>query len=156
MAQNILDKAVEIILEIAPELLTTKNLKKIDISNLEKKGYSKAEISYAITLLLNKNPKLAKQSKTRKTSTKYTRILNPFERNMFSKEAYKDFLTMRALGVWNELDLEEIFDQIIIFYSGSVNREEFREILCGFLVSDDIPLDGTGPKTKIRENLRIQ
>ena len=156
MSKPTLSKAVDIILEIAPELLTNINLKKVDISNLEKEGYSKAEISYAITLLLNKNPKLSNNSKKKKTAPKYTRILNPFEKNMFSIEAYKDFLTIRALGVWNETDLEELFDEIIIFHGGGVNREEFREILCEFFVSDDFPLDGKGPKSKINANLRIQ
>lgn len=156
MSKPMLGKAVDIILELAPELLTNKNFKKIDISNLEKEGYTKTEISYAITLLLNKNPKIPNHSKKKKSPPKYTRILNPYERNMFSTEAYKDFLTIRALGVWNETDLEELFDDIIIFHGGGVNREEFREILCGFFISGDYPLDGKGPKSKISENLRIQ
>ncbi|MCE5304161.1 MAG: DUF494 family protein [Chloroherpetonaceae bacterium] len=156
MSKNILDKAVEIILEIAPELLRTNNLKKIDISKLESAGYTKIEVSYAITLLLNKNPKLSKQSRKKITKPQYIRVLNPYERKMFSNEAYRDFMTMRALGVWDEEGLDEIFDQIIIFHGGGVNRDEFREILCGFLVSDDFPLDGKGPKSKVRENVRIQ
>ena len=156
MSKPMLGKAVDIIIELAPLLITNTNLKKIDITKLEKEGYTKAEISYAITLLLNKNPKLGTQPKRKKPAPKYTRILNPYERHMFSNEAYRDFLTIRALGVWNDTDLEELFDDIIIFHGGGVNREEFREILCGFFVSDDFPLDGSGPKSKINENLRVQ
>jgi hypothetical protein len=156
MTKNILDKAVDIILEIAPEIINSSSLKTIDISKLEARGYSKADISYAITLLLNKNPNLSKQSKKKKTKPKFARILNPYERRMFSNEAYKDFLTMFALGVWDETDLEDIFDQIIIFHGGLVNKEQFREMLSNFLISYDIPLDGKGPKSKINRNLRIQ
>jgi len=75
MTKNILDKAVDIILEIAPEIINSSSLKTIDISKLESKGYSKADISYAITLLLNKNPNLSKQSKKKRTKPKFARVL---------------------------------------------------------------------------------
>jgi len=85
MSKN-LNRTVDILIELAPQLLQRKSPQNINTSGLESLGYSKLEISYALSTLLDKNPKIFKKKLRKNDETNFLRILQKEEKTFSPKK----------------------------------------------------------------------
>ncbi|OGU56064.1 MAG: hypothetical protein A2X64_05220 [Ignavibacteria bacterium GWF2_33_9] len=151
--RNKIDRTVDILLEIASEILNKKSLLKINTKRLEGLGYTKTEISYALNVLLEKNPQAFKRKK--KNIDASTRILNKDEKNLFSKEAFKDILLLQAIGIIDQNDLNELIERIIIYFGKNVNQSDLRNIVNNMIGSEEIFDVDTGLRLTLRRDEKI-
>ncbi len=144
------NKTVDILIELAPQLMQKKNVHSINTKKLEGMGYSKIEITYALSLLLNRNPQLMKRTKSKGKDNTFQRIMPKEEKTLFTKEAYQDILLLRTIGVIDEDDLNDIIERISVYFRDRVSREELRQMI-NYMIDDEGEIDFT---TGIRLNLR--
>ena len=149
------NRTVDILIELAPQLLQRKGPHSINTSGLETSGYSKLEISYALSLLLDRNPKIFKKRINRKDETNFLRILQKEEKNLFTKEAFQDVMWLRTIGIIDEDELNDIIERASIYFFDKVSRQEFRQMVSYILEQDDgIDLE-TGARYHLRKNDQI-
>lgn len=154
MSKN-LNRTVDILIELAPQLLQRKSPHNINTSGLETLGYSKLEISYALSLLLDKNPKIFKKKLRKNDETNFLRILQKEEKNLFTKEAFHDVMWLRTLGIIDEDELNDIIERASIYFFDKVTREDLRQMVAYILDQDDsIDLE-TGIRYHLRKNDQI-
>jgi uncharacterized protein Smg (DUF494 family) len=153
ITKNSSDRTVDILLEIAPEILKKISLTKVNTKRLEQLGYSKTEISYALTLLLDKNPNAFK--KKSKTSDSFIRILNKDEKQLFSKEAFKDIIVLQAIGVLKQEDFDELVDRILLYYSSIINQADLRKIVANMLSGEESFDIDTGLRLSLKRDEQI-
>jgi uncharacterized protein Smg (DUF494 family) len=152
--KNSSDRTIDILLEIAPEILKKISLQRINTKRLEQIGYSKTEISYALTLLLDKNPNAFKKSK-KKLQDSFFRVLNQDEKKLFSKEAFKDVIILQAIGLIDENDLNELIDRAMIYYNESISQPELRQIISTMLGGEESFDIDTGLRISLKRDEKI-
>jgi uncharacterized protein Smg (DUF494 family) len=150
------NKTVDILIELAPQLMAKKNVHSINTKKLEGMGYSKIEITYAISLLLNRNPKLLKKPKSKKIlDNTFLRIMPKEEKTLFTKEAYQDILLLRTIGVIDEDDLNDIIERISVYFRDRVSRDELRQMI-NYMIDDEGEIDfETGVRLNLKKNDQI-
>jgi uncharacterized protein Smg (DUF494 family) len=148
------DRTIDILLEIAPEILGHTSLVKINTNRLETLGYSKTEISYALNILIEKNPQAFKR-KRKKDETELMRIMNKEERNLFSKEAFKDILLLQAIGIIDQNDLNELIERIMIYFGENIARNDLRQIVTNMIGSEEVFDIDTGLRLTLRRDEKI-
>lgn len=149
------NRTVDILIELAPQLLKRKRPQSINTSNLETLGYSKVEISYALSLLLDRNPKIFKKKSRKTEDTGFLRILQKEEKNLFTKEAFQDVMWLRTIGIIDEEELNEIIERASIYFFDKISRQELRQMVTYILEQDDsIDLE-TGIRYHLRKNDKI-
>lgn len=149
------NRTVDILIELAPQLLQRKGPHSINTSGLETSGYSKVEISYALSLLLDRNPRIFKKRIKRTEDSNFLRILQKEEKNLFTKEAFQDVMWLRTIGIIDEDELNDIIERASIYFFDKVSRQELRQMVSYILEQDDgIDLE-TGVRYHLRKNDQI-
>lgn len=148
------DRTIDILLEIAPEILGHTSLIKINTSRLESLGYSKTEISYALNILLEKNPKAFKH-KRKKEEIEFIRVMNKEEKRLFSKEAFKDILLLQAIGIIDQNDLNELIERIMLYFGENIARTDLRQIVTHMIGSEEVFDIDTGLRLTLRRDEKI-
>lgn len=149
------NRTVDILIELAPQLLQRKGPHSINTSSLETSGYSKLEISYALSLLLDRNPRIFKKRIKRTEDSNFLRILQKEEKNLFTKEAFQDVMWLRTIGIIDENELNDIIERASIYFYDKVSRQELRQMVSYILDQDDgIDLE-TGIRYHLRKNDQI-
>lgn len=149
-----IDRTVDILLEIAPEILGRKSLMKINTQRLESLGYSKTEISYALNVLLDKNPSAFKKKK-KKEELQFTRVMNKEEKRLFSKDAFKDIVILQAIGIVDQNDLNELIERIMIYFGENIQRDDLRLIVTNMIMNEEIFDIDTGLRLSLRRDEKI-
>jgi uncharacterized protein Smg (DUF494 family) len=148
------DRTIDILLEIAPEILGKTSLIKINMNRLESLGYSKTEISYALNVLLEKNPKAFKRNR-KKEEIEFTRVMNKEEKRLFSKEAFKDMLLLQAIGMIDQNDLNDLIERIMIYFGENIARTDLRLIVTNMIGSEEVFDIDTGLRLTLRRDEKI-
>lgn len=149
------NKTVDILIELAPQLMQKKNVHSINTKKLEAMGYSKIEITYALSLLLNRNPQLLRKTKSKGVANTFLRIMPKEEKTLFTKEAYQDILLLRTIGVIDEDDLNDIIERISVYFRDRVSRDELRQMI-NYMIDDEGEIDyATGVRLNLRKDDQI-
>lgn len=148
------NRTVDILIELAPQLLKKENPQNISTASLEQKGYSRSEISYALGILLDKNPDLFKPKKRNKL-TEFHRVLQKEEKNLFTKEAFQDVMWLRTLEIIDEEELNDIIERASIYFYSKVTREDLRQMVSYMLENDEGVDIESGIRYHLRKNDKI-
>jgi uncharacterized protein Smg (DUF494 family) len=148
------DRTIDILIEIAPEILGNIRLTKINTVRLEKLGYSKTEISYALNILLEKNPKAFKRKKKHE-ELEFIRVMNKDEKRLFSKEAFKDIQLLQAIGIIDQNDLNELIERIMLYFGENIARTDLRQIVTHMIGSEEVFDLDTGLRLTLRRDEKI-
>lgn len=130
------DRIIEIITVLVKELSTAESIESIDLSKLEKRGYSKAEIYTALSWIADKIDRIEKNlpsSHVLKPSlpqTEYSlRVLNDYEKKLFTKEGWGELITLAQFGVITSANIEEIIESAAFSDAASLNRDDVRNFV---------------------------
>jgi uncharacterized protein Smg (DUF494 family) len=121
------EKIVEILLQVLNEIQkTNKPLAEVDITALEKKGYTSSEISTAFSWLIDRIQ--AKKSGKEKTRTRSFRILHSAEKEVISSEAFGYLLSLHELNLISNAELETIIERAMMSGFDKLDQEDIRGI----------------------------
>ncbi|RCK72054.1 MAG: hypothetical protein IGBAC_0646 [Ignavibacteriae bacterium] len=127
------ERIVEIIVFILSEIkFNNKELKDVNLSALEKMGFSKSELNAAFSWLSDRLYLLEKY-KENKASQKTFRILHDIEKYIFSPQAYGYLLQLKELDIIDEVDMEYIID-ILMRTSQSVDISEINSLIASIVL----------------------
>ncbi len=105
------ERIVEIIVFVISELRQNKDLNDIDLSELERRGYTSAEISSAFSWLIDRVEFSDKFLFDNTLSSKSFRVLHEAEKELFTPEAWGEIVQLAALGLISNDNIETLIDR---------------------------------------------
>jgi len=129
------DRIIEIITVLVKMLASEPSVESIDIEQLEKRGYSHGEIITALSWILDKIDNADKSLahrliKVAVPSTEFSlRVLNEYEKKLFTKEGWGELITLAQFGVINPANIEEIIESAAFSDAPSLDRDDIRNFV---------------------------
>jgi uncharacterized protein Smg (DUF494 family) len=126
------EKIVEILIHVLSEIQkTNKPLTEIDITALEKKGYTPSEISTAFSWLVDR---IQEKGETKNNRQEHSfRILHAVEKEVISSEAFGYLLSLHELNLISDEELETIIERAMMSGFDKLDQEEIRMIALSVL-----------------------
>ncbi len=132
------ERILKIIVHVVQELHQKSSLNEVEVSSLQTQGYTEAEISTALSWLVDK-PTFDKENLSHR---KAFRMLSPDEKNLFTDEALSDLMQYSALGLITNEHIDFIIDRAVMSGFNRIDRATFSFIISAFvfqIASDDKP-----------------
>lgn len=120
------EKIIEIIVYVISELRQNKNISEIDVNELQKRGYTSAEISTALSWLVDRvefSEQIFIKDSTRETSF---RILHEAERELFTKEAWGELVQLQSLGILTNEHIDTIIERALMLSLNKIDSPKFK------------------------------
>jgi uncharacterized protein Smg (DUF494 family) len=127
------EKVIEIIEYLLTQMNDTQQITEKDIIDLEKKGYSSAEINTAFVWLNTKLNESENIFKDEDESSKSKRFFHQLEKNLLTTEAMGYILQMSELGVINNFDIESIIEKLHLTGITKASIPEVKSIISTLL-----------------------
>ncbi|HEX2787828.1 MAG TPA: DUF494 family protein [Ignavibacteria bacterium] len=127
------EKVIEIIEYLLTQMNDTQQITEKDIIDLEKKGYSSAEINTAFVWLNSKLNESENIFKDEEESSKSKRFFHQLEKNLLTTEAMGYILQMSELGVINNFDIESIIEKLHLTGITKASIPEVKSIISSLL-----------------------
>ncbi len=105
------ERIVEIIVFVISELRQNKDLNDIDLRELERRGYTDAEISTAFSWLVDRVEFSDKFMFDNPPSAQSFRILHEAEQDLFTSEAWGEIIQLATLGLITNDNVEALIDR---------------------------------------------
>lgn len=136
------ERVVEILVYIMKEIKSTEHgIGKLDIlsEELAQKGYTENEISSAFSWLFDKIKdnfdELVKNTGTILPSS--FRVLHEVEKMIIEPEAYGYLLQLKALGLLDETETEQMLEQALMLGSSRVTLQDMKTIVASTLFNPE-------------------
>jgi len=131
------ERIVEIILYLVNELKSNKRLNDVDVSSLERDGYTPSEISSAFSWLFERiSVGQALTSQTAGDSASH-RLLNDAEKRVITPPAFGYLMQCQQLGIVSNLDVEAILERIMAAGFSSIGLTEVKSFVASHLFDTD-------------------
>lgn len=127
------EKVIEIIEYLLTQMNDTNQITEKDIIDLEKKGYSSAEINTAFVWLNSKLNESENIFKGEEEPTKSKRFFHQLEKSLLTTEAMGYILQMSELGVINNFDIESIVEKLHLTGAAKAGIPEVKSIISSLL-----------------------
>ncbi len=133
------ERIVEILMFLISELKSNKQLNDIDVSFLNKSGYTHSEISTAFSWLFERMS-IGQQvvSPNAQAETSF-RFLNEAEKMVVNPEAYGYLLQCREMGLLRNSDVEVIIDRLMAAGFSNIGIPEMKSFVVGILFDPNNP-----------------
>jgi uncharacterized protein Smg (DUF494 family) len=135
------ERIVEILMYVLNEVRkTNKPIGEIDVSSLEQRGYSKAEISFAFSWLLDRVSKGVDVPRVlpERNSTSF-RVLHNAEKFAIAPEAYGYLIQLRELNIITDIEFESIIERTILAGFEQLEIPAIQSIVASVLFDSDRP-----------------
>ncbi len=139
------ERVVEILVYIMNQLRSKKgNLNQLELlsRDLLDRGYTENEISSAFSWLMERiesgYEELVRQ--TAPASSFSFRVLHELEQMIILPEAYGFLLQMKALGLLDDFDVEQVIERAVMLGSSKVDVPAIKAIIASVL-AQDLPFD---------------
>jgi uncharacterized protein Smg (DUF494 family) len=143
------ERIIEIIVYVISELKQNKHISEIDVNELEKLGYTSAEISTAFSWLVDKI-EFSEQLFTDTFDTGNSfRVFHDAERELFTRDAWGEMIQLHSLGIINNEHIEKIVERSAMTGSEKIDSPQLKMLVASisFNVETDAP-----PGTRIMLN----
>ena len=133
------EKVVEILLHILNEVRKSKkSVGEIDLSSLERKGYTETEINTAFNWIVERQDMVtsASQPPTGEHPPSF-RILNSIERIAIPTDAHGYLMELRELNIISDLELETIIERLLIIGFDQPDSSTVQAIVLAVLSEAD-------------------
>jgi uncharacterized protein Smg (DUF494 family) len=133
------EKIVEILIYVLNEVRkTNKPLGEIDISQLEKKGYTEAEISTAFSWLFDRlrtgvELRMDVQNRNRGSF----RVLHTAEQQVITPDAFGFLLQLQQLNIISDSDLEIVIERAMLSGFDRLSAADIHDIVATVLFDTD-------------------
>lgn len=131
------ERIVEIILYLVNELKSNKRLSEVDVSSLERDGYTASEISSAFSWLFERLSVGQFMMTPTEGNSDSHRLLNDAEKMIIDPQAAGYLLQCRQLGVISNADVEAIIERIMTAGFSSVGLTEIKSFVASYLFDVD-------------------
>jgi len=131
------ERIVEIILYLVSELKSNKRLSDVDVSSLERDGYTATEISSAFTWLFERMSFGEILITPTAGSENSHRLLNDAEKMIITTPAAGYLMQYRQLGIISNEDVEAIIERIMTAGFSSVGLMEIKSFIASYLFDID-------------------
>lgn len=134
------ERIIEIIIYVMAEIkAANKAMADIDFGNLETMGYSQAEISAALSWILDTSEYKDKFNIVYAPSSNYPlRILDETEKDIFTPEAWSELNNYMMLGVISYEQLEFIIERFVIMNIRQIELDSLKPILAAVLFTQTL------------------
>lgn len=124
------ERIIEIIVYVLGELKNKKKLSEIDTKELEKLGYTNAEISTAFSWLVDRfefgNQFFNKDFPSTEDSF---RILHQAEQELFTDEAFGELIQYHSLGIINSRHIEAIIERALMLGLYQIDSTQIKSFI---------------------------
>jgi len=121
------ERIIEIIVYVISELRQNKHISEIDIKELQKLGYTSAEISTAFSWLVDR---IELNDKVLTTDIKLKagsfRILHEAEQELFSRDAWGELIQLHTLGVVGTEHIESLIERALLTGMHEIDTGQLR------------------------------
>ncbi|MBL7973740.1 MAG: DUF494 family protein [Candidatus Kapabacteria bacterium] len=134
------ERIMEIIVHVISEMSTAGSVEDIDISHLQMQGYTEAEISIAVSWLvqqMQESPVPAEGKVLQQTSSTSFRTLHPAEQHLFSKEAHGELIQLLTLGIITNEHVESIIERCFMFGESGITKKDMYGIISDLIFRDN-------------------
>ncbi len=135
------ERIVEIIIYVISEIkYSDKVISDINYNELERLGYSRSEISAALSWIIDSqdfSKKFSLEEAPCSDGVSF-RVLHGSERDIFSVEAWGEINLMMTLGMINSEQIEFIIERAILSGLRNIDKEMFRNIFSSILFNQVI------------------
>ena len=121
------ERIIEIIVYVISELKQNRNISEIDLDELQGLGYTHAEISTALSWLVDRlefSDKYAPPSEFGAAASH--RVFHKSEREMLTLEAYGELIQMQQLGLITNEQTEMLLEKAMLMGTHSVDVHQLR------------------------------
>lgn len=125
------ERIIELITLVISEMATGIAFDSLDIPALEKRGYTFIEISTALSWIADKLQNGLSERILRSTSDHQTsfRVLNDFEKTLFTKEGWGEVLILSHLGIITSSNVEEMIESAALSGATALSRDDVRNFV---------------------------
>jgi len=107
---------------------------------LKERGYTENDIQKAVDWITELiQPHFPEASLREGGDVQALRLLDPFERTVFTPEAYAFLIQIQKLRLVNHAQLEQIIDRCLMFGNEIVEYEDVKNITFQLLMGTDMP-----------------
>ncbi|HVN47310.1 MAG TPA: DUF494 family protein [Bacteroidota bacterium] len=131
------ERIVEIILYLVNELKSNKRLSDVDVSSLERDGYTPSEISSAFSWLFERLAVGQLVIAPTAGNINSHRLLNDAEKMIVSPQAAGYLMQCQQLGIISNADIEAIVERIMTAGFSSVGLTEMKSFVASYLFDID-------------------
>lgn len=121
------ERIVDIIVYVMSELKSKKDIKKVNLEELHSRGYTSAEISTALSWIVDRmafNEKILPFGN--KTEPLSFRILQESEKELFTPEAWGELVSMNNLGIISNENIEALIDKAMLIGMYKIDLKELK------------------------------
>lgn len=128
------ERIVDIIVFVVSELKHNKPINEIDVSELEKKGYTRTEISTAVSWIVDRFELPDKFLKTEEYINKDSfRVLHDGEKDLFTTEALGEMLQLYSLGLLSNEHIEMMIEQTLTYGYSQIDSYHLKMFVAGIM-----------------------
>ena len=138
------ERIIEIIAYVISELRQNKSLSAIDLSELEQRGYSQAEISTAFSWLADRVHNIDGGMRFLEANSKSFRVFHPFEMEVLTPEARGELLQMVELGMITNEQVEMIVERAMLSGMSVVDPADIRNMVAMIVFNAQSPYGSNG------------
>ncbi len=121
------EKIIEIIVYVIQQVRQNKSLNDLNIEDLQSKGYSNSEISTALSWLIDKSEITERLFPVPETSNQESfRVLHDTEKEIFTKDAWGELISMKALGIISNENIEMLIDRSSLMGFQQIDTQQVK------------------------------
>ncbi len=132
-------RILEIMKQVINQLRDAKDVADLDISSLLGGGYTEAEISTAVSWLVDSMQHtltLRIRNEDGSDPRIQYRTLHPAERHLFSKEAWGELIQMQSLGMISSQHIELLIERCVVSSLSEIDKSTLHIIVADLLFKD--------------------
>lgn len=128
------ERIVEIIVFVVSELKQNKPINEIDVSELEKKGYTSTEISTAFSWIADRLELAEKFVKPEAYINKESfRVLHDGEKDLFTTEALGEMLQLYSLGLLSNEHIELLIEHTLSYGYNQIDSYHLKMFVANIM-----------------------
>lgn len=131
------ERIIEIIIFVISLLKENQQISPGDIAELEKLGYTGAEISTAFSWLADRLEFSEEGFHDSFSSELSFRTLHDAERDLFAPEAWGEVVQMRTLGIINNEQIENLIERAAMTGYANLQADQVKQMIAGILFRFD-------------------
>lgn len=121
------EKIIEIIVYVIQQVKQNKSLNELNVEELQKKGYSNSEISTALSWLIDKSEITERLFPSPDASNNESfRVLHDTEKDLFTKDAWGELISMKELGIISNENIEMLIDRSAIMGFQQIDAQQVK------------------------------
>lgn len=129
-----MERIIEILVYFATELSKKKQIEEIDVITLLNKGYSRTEISLALSWIVE-NLENGKSTlyQNLNSSKKSFRYLHEAEKHLFTPDGWQELNQLYNLGILSYEIMETFIDRAMLMGLKNINAQQVKKFIAGLI-----------------------